>query len=216
MISPERIEVLQAGWVRLLERYGVGPAAAYTPFDTLVAAYSAPQRYYHNLEHLAEMFRVTGRLAAICDDPDAVHLAIWFHDAVHDPRADDNEEQSAGLAARLLGLLNVDRAVIHRVDRLVRSTAHLASSAGPVDRDTAVLLDADLAILGASKERYRRYSAEIRKEYGFVPETDYRVGRTAVLQKFLDRPRIFHTACLFEEGEMRARQNMTAERDELR
>jgi predicted metal-dependent HD superfamily phosphohydrolase len=211
MISPERLESMQKEWVRLLARFGVGAAEAYGPFDRLVAAYSGPERHYHNLEHLGEMFRVAGRLAAHTDDPAALQLAIWFHDAVYDPRAKDNEAKSATLAADVLRPLGVPAATVERVARLVNATAHLASAEPPADRDTAVLLDADLAILGAAEERYRRYAADIRKEYAFVPEADYRTGRAAVLRTFLARPRIFLTQLMFEEGEARARANLVWE-----
>jgi predicted metal-dependent HD superfamily phosphohydrolase len=206
---------MQANWVKLLGNFGIEPAAAYPPFDALVAAYSAPERHYHNLEHLGEMFRVVGRLAAHTDDPLAVQLAIWFHDVVYDPRAKDNEAHSAALAAEMLSPLGIPAATIDRVARLVNATAHLAPAEPTADRDTAVLLDADLAILGAAEERYRRYAADIRKEYAFVPDADYRKGRAAVLRLFLARPRIFVNQLLFEEGEARARANLAAELKEL-
>ena len=76
-------------------------------------------------------------------------------------------------------------------------------------------LDADLAILGASPERYARYAADIRKEYAWVPEPEYRAGRAAVLNRFLALPRIYHAEPLFAEGEERARVNLRAERDLL-
>jgi predicted metal-dependent HD superfamily phosphohydrolase len=179
MVSPERLESMRADWVKLLGRYGVAPADAQAPFDVLAAAYSAPERHYHNLDHLIEMFRVAGRLASIIDDvpaaavartparggtydPAAVELAIWFHDAVYDPRAKDNEARSGELAVDLLGPIGVPRSTLEKVVRLVRATAHLSAADPPADRDTAVLLDADLAVLGASEDRYRRYAAAIR------------------------------------------------------
>jgi predicted metal-dependent HD superfamily phosphohydrolase len=194
----------------MLDRFGVSPADAYPPFDQLVAAYSAPDRHYHNLEHLTEMFRVAGRLAANVDDPVALNLAIWFHDVVYDPRAKDNEERSAERAGDLLGPLGIPATTIDRVQQLVRATAHLTANA-IADSDTAVLLDADLAILGAAEDRYRRYAADIRIEYAFVPEDDYRVGRSAVLKQFLARPRIFRCPLMIEEGETRARENLKSE-----
>ena len=215
MITPERLAALQGEWARLLAGYGVPAAEAYPVFDRLVAAHTAPERHYHNLEHLGEMFRVASRLAAHCDDPAAVQLAIWFHDAVYDPRSKYNEVKSSELAATLLAPLGVPAATIDRVVSLVKATAHLASADPPPDRDAAVLLDADLAILGAAEERYRRYAADIRKEYAFVADEDYRKGRAAVLKVFLDRPRIFHTRVMFEEGEERARANLAAELKEL-
>jgi predicted metal-dependent HD superfamily phosphohydrolase len=215
MISPERLDALQTDWVRLLERYRIPAAEAYPPFDLLVAAYSAPERHYHNLEHLGEMFRIVGRLAAEADDPVALRLAVWFHDAVYDPRADDNEVRSGELAVDLLGPLGVPAVVIERVVRLVRATAHLSNPDPPGDRDTVLLVDADLAILGAGEDRYRRYAADIRKEYGFLPDREYRAGRAAVLRRFLTRPQIFRHPVLAAEGEERARANLTAELREL-
>ena len=215
MISPERLESMQKEWVRLLAHFGVSAAEAYPPFDMMVAAYGEPHRHYHNLEHLGEMFRVASRLAGQMENPVAVQLAIWFHDAVYDPRAKDNEAKSAALATDTLAALGVPAATVERVARLVNATAHLAAAEPPADRDAAVLLDADLAILGAAEERYRRYADDMRKEYAFVPEADYRKGRAAVLRTFLARPRLFLTRPMFEEGEPRARANLAWELKEL-
>ncbi|MBX9583055.1 MAG: hypothetical protein K2X87_22340 [Gemmataceae bacterium] len=211
MYPPERLDPLQRGWAKLLERYGVAPADAYPAFDVLVAAYSAPDRHYHNLEHVADMLRVVSRLVGLADDPSALQLAVWFHDAVYDPRARDNEDRSAELAADLLGPVGVPRSDLERVGRLVRATAHLAGSEPAGDRETAVLLDADLAILGASPERYQRYAAAIRREYAWVPDADYRAGRARVIEHFLARPRLFRTDLMAAEGEAAARANLRAE-----
>lgn len=209
MISPERLEAMQKSWVQLLERYRVAPADAYPVFDALVAAHSAPERHYHNLEHLSEMFRVAGRLAPQVEDPNALHLAIWFHDAVYDSRGKDNEKRSGELAVDLLGPIGVPASAIDRIVQMIWATAHTGDP--PATRDTAALLDADLAILGASEERYARYTVEVRKEYAWVPDAQYRAGRAAVLQRFLAAPRIYHTQLVYEEGEARARENLARE-----
>jgi predicted metal-dependent HD superfamily phosphohydrolase len=215
MISPERLESMQRGWVRALEAYRVPPAAGYPAFDVLVAAHSAPERHYHNLEHLADMFRVVEKLSAQVEQPAALHLAVWFHDAVYDSRAKDNEPRSGELAVDLLGPIGVPASAIERIVSMIWATAHTADAAPPALRDTRVLLDADLAILGASEERYARYAADVRKEYAWVPEADYRAGRAAVLERFLGLPRIYQTELMFEEGEQRARANLRAEIAEL-
>ncbi|HSQ57443.1 MAG TPA: hypothetical protein VLM40_17100 [Gemmata sp.] len=211
MIAAERVSALEKEWVELLTGFGVAAAPASASFESLRTAYTQPSRHYHNLEHLTEMFEVATLLSAQIDDPAAVALAIWFHDVVYDPRAKDNEARSAELAADLLGPLGVPIATIERVGELVNATAHLASSQPSADSDAAVLIDADLAILGASAERYLRYSMDIRKEYAFVSDDDYRQGRAAVLQMFLSRPRIFRTRHVFEEREETARRNIAAE-----
>jgi predicted metal-dependent HD superfamily phosphohydrolase len=216
MVSPERLGSMRKTWEAALHKYGVAPADADPAFDVLVVGYSAPERHYHNLEHLAEMFAVVGKLAMSVEDPAALHLAIWFHDAVYDSRAKDNEQRSGELAVDLLGPIGVPTSAIERIVRMIWATAHLAGASPPADRDTRVLLDADLAILGAPEGRYARYAADIRREYAWVPDADYRAGRAAVLQKFLDAPRIYNTEIMFEEAERRARANLRAELETLR
>jgi predicted metal-dependent HD superfamily phosphohydrolase len=115
-----------------------------------------------------------------------------------------------------LGPLGLPADLLARIATLVRATAHLTDPAGPLDPDTQALLDADLAILGASEERYRRYAADIRKEYAFVPEAAYREGRAAVLERFLARPRLYYHPLMVAEGEDAARWNLRAELNELR
>ena len=215
MVSPERLESMQKGWVRVLEKYRVAPADAYPVFDVLVAAYTSPDRHYHNLEHLAEVFKVVERLSGGVEDPNALHLAVWFHDAVYDSRAKDNERRSGDLAVDLLGPIGVPSSAIERIVNMIWATAHIADGHPPAGRDTQVLLDADLAILGASEVRYARYAADIRKEYAWVPEADYRKGRASVLERFLAAPRIYHTPIMFEEGEQQARRNLREELAQL-
>src|SRR5262245_38859008 len=127
---------MQKNWAAVLRKYDVAPVDAYRVFDVLVAAYSAPERHYHNLEHLAEMFRVVDRLSASVEDANALHLSIWFHDAVYDSRAKDNEHRSGELAVDLLGPVGVPASTIERVVRMIWATAHTANAEPPTDRDT--------------------------------------------------------------------------------
>jgi predicted metal-dependent HD superfamily phosphohydrolase len=70
------------------------------------------------------------------------------------------------------------------------------------------VIDGDLAILGASEIAYRTYAEQIRQVYAWVPEPDYRKGRSKVLEKFLTRPRIYH---LLGPSEEFARRNISQE-----
>jgi predicted metal-dependent HD superfamily phosphohydrolase len=206
MVSPERVDAMQRSWVNLLAPFGVTPTAAYPPFDRLVEAHAEPHRHYHTLEHVGEVLRVVGRLKG----GPAGQLAAWFHDAVYDSRAKDNETRSAELAVWELSAVGLPDEVTLRVAELVRSTAHFdgGTFTGP---EFDALHDADLAILGASEVRYERYAADVRKEYAWVPDADYRAGRRKVLESFLARERIYRTDVMFAEGEEAARRNMAAE-----
>ena len=141
------------------------------------------------------------------DDPAAL-LAAVLHDVVYEPTRSDNEEASARYAARVLA--HLEAAVVGRTCELVLATkAH--DTCRPGDRSCAALLDADLAILGAPAERYERYAAAIREEYGHVPEEAFRAGRRAVLEGFLARDRLFLTDDVHERLDAAARANLRRE-----
>jgi predicted metal-dependent HD superfamily phosphohydrolase len=195
--------------VRLLAGWCVAPADAYPVFDRLVAAHSEPHRFYHTLEHLAEMFKVAGKLADAAGDLPAVQLALWFHDAVYDPKATDNEDRSAALAIDSLEPLGIPVETRAQVAMMILATTHKAVE--EVDADTAVLLDADLAILSAEERRYARYAADVRREYAWVADAAYRAGRTKVLESFLARSRIYRTERMHAVAEEAARANLRAE-----
>ena len=75
----------------------------------------------------------------------------------------------------------------------------------------AHLLDSDLAVFGASAQRYDRYALSVRAEYGHVAEPDFRSGRAKILRSYLNRPTIYQTQCAQELWEQRARMNLAAE-----
>ena len=179
----------------------------------LLSRYREPHRSYHGLAHIVRVLRAVDDLVAAVevDDADAVRFAAWFHDAVYDPRASGNEAASAHLATKALTQLGqpADRAT--RTGELVEATAgHL-----PTKADEAVLIDADLAVLGADPATYETYARGVRREYAHVDDEAWRAGRAAVLQGFLDRATIYTTAPM-QAFEARARANLAAELAGLR
>ena len=78
----------------------------------------------------------------------------------------------------------------------------------PTGRDAQVLVDLDLAILGASSERFDEYEAQVRAEYASVPDMLFRRGRAAVLASFAERERIYMTPVLHDRLEAAARANL--------
>ncbi len=176
--------------------------------DRLLTAYDAPARGYHDLTHLAEVLAHVDLLADEADDLPAVTLAAWFHDAVYDGGADDEERSAAWAEAALPGA-GVPARTVTEVARLVRLTAD--HRPGPDDRNGQVLSDADLAILAAGPDRYAGYVAGVRAEYAAVPDADFRRGRAAVLRELLAKPELFHTARARETWEDSARANVERE-----
>jgi predicted metal-dependent HD superfamily phosphohydrolase len=200
---------LRSAWLDLLASLGVGPETAGPGFDELAAAYSAPDRAYHNLDHVAAVLAVVDELADLTDDPAAVRLAAWYHDVVYDPRASDNEERSATLAEARLRGWGVAATTAAEVARLIRLTRTHQADAD--DADGHVLLDADLAVLASPPDEYDRYARAIRREYAWVADDAFRAGRAEVLRSFARRPQLYFTARMRERGEEAARANLARE-----
>jgi predicted metal-dependent HD superfamily phosphohydrolase len=177
-------------------------------FNQLVAAYSEQHRHYHTLQHLRDCLSHCEAAASLARRPAEVELALWFHDAVYDPRRADNEERSAEWAWRAILAAGCADAVAQRVQSLVLATRAHEASPGD-DADTQLLLDIDLAILGAAPARFAEYGSQIRAEYAHVPEADFLRGRARVLSGFLARPRIYATGAFHDALEQRARANLT-------
>jgi predicted metal-dependent HD superfamily phosphohydrolase len=190
-------------WHDLLRTWSVDPIQADLKFENVRRAYSGSGRFYHTLDHVLAVLGTVESLASVAKNLNAVKLAAWLHDVIYDSKASDNEDRSAEYAQRLCEKLAIPEG--HRVAALIRKTK--THDAGE-DADAQVLLDADLAILGASESAYDTYAEKIRLEYAWVSEPEYRKGRRQVLEKFLTRPRIYHFLGHLEEP---ARQNLARE-----
>ena len=174
-------------------------------YDLLAERYAEPQRAYHTLTHVAhclDEFEAARHLAA---QPNQIEVALWFHDAVYDPKAKDNERRSADLCRQIVKEAGLPQAFGQAVTELILVTQHHEA---PDDSDARLLMDIDLAILGQSVDIFDRYEANIRKEYHFVPPDRYRSGRSAILRGFLDRSAIFSTAFFHRRYESQARANL--------
>lgn len=205
---------LSPPWQRLMAETGADAITAESVFADLCRRYSEPERAYHTLAHiacvLADLERAASTLTAA--DFNAVRLAAWFHDVVYDPRANDNEEQSAAYARKTLASFGLPTDVIDRVSALILATkTHQAPNS---DAACQCLLDADLAILGAATADYDAYAETIRREYAWVPDAHYREGRRRVLETFLQRSRLYLTPS-FEPLEEQARANLRHEMERL-
>jgi len=175
-------------------------------YNQLVRAYGEPQRHYHTLQHLRECLAHLEAASALARRPAEVELALWFHDAVYDPRRHDNEERSAEWAQASARASGCSDAVGARVAALVRATA--THEGGADDPDLQLLLDIDLAILGAAPARFAEYERQVRAEYAHVPEADWRAGRARRLAAFLARPRLYRTQAFHDALEQRARTHL--------
>lgn len=173
--------------------------------DVLLRCYAEPHRAYHTRQHLAECLALLPRLAGAAQRPAEVALALWFHDAIYDTARHDNEARCADWARCAAWAFGADDGVAQRLQALVLATRHQALPQTPDER---VLVDIDLAILGAAPARFDDYEQQVRREYAAVPEAAFRAGRRRILQQFLDRPALYGTPIGRQLFERRARANL--------
>ncbi|NTX26608.1 hypothetical protein HT746_05550 [Burkholderia pyrrocinia] len=161
-------------------------------------AYSEPQRFYHTLAHLAELF---AHLAPYRAEPrwPIIELAVWAHDFVYATTLPDYANNEARSAQWLVQVTN-ERcteswlhahashvSVAH--DLVLATKSHRLPDTFASDPDLQragwIFLDADLAILAAAPDRLREYDRAIAREWAQdpdAPSTAFRAGRKQALE----------------------------------
>jgi predicted metal-dependent HD superfamily phosphohydrolase len=177
----------------------------------LIARWSEPHRYYHDLGHLSDALAALDLLGPASRSEE---IALWFHDAVHTSSPGHDEQLSAALAAQELPAVGVEAAEVAEIVRLVLVTIDHVPAAG--DAAGARVSDADLAILGAEPERYQASVLALRAEAASKDEATWRASRRAALAAFAATRPLFHTALGNSRWEGPARANLAAEGENYR
>jgi predicted metal-dependent HD superfamily phosphohydrolase len=173
--------------------------------------YAEPHRAYHGQTHIDALLSGLAEAVRHVANRDAIELAIWYHDAIYDPGATDNEARSADLLiAEMHGLACLS--LVSVAERMIRATAghELPPDLSETSRiDTAIFLDLDMAVLGAEPAAYDLYEAGIAAEY--IPVhglNDFRAGRAGFLRGMLGRKRLFQTEHFHHRLDAAARVNL--------
>lgn len=205
---------LEKRFIELCERIAPGTSSegGAFAFHLLSACYAFPRREYHTLKHVQECLVTLDEFRELAAEADDVAFAIFVHDAVYDATRKDNEARSAVLGAMLLDQLGAPAGKAAAVSRLVAATTHTRSG---LAGDESLMVDIDLAILGADPARYDEYAVGIRKEYAHADASAYRVGRCAFLRAMLARERLFTNERVRDRFESQARTNLTIELESL-
>ena len=199
-------------WTALWQRLGAqGDANAV--YDNLIARYSEPHRAYHTLEHIGHCLDEFEQVRHLATNPDAVELALWYHDAIYDTKTKDSEERSAALAVEEARNASLPDSFGQSVANLIMATKHTTA---PTDPDVQLLVDIDLSILGQSEDKFDEYERQVRKEYEWVAEDAFVAGRSSILKSFLDRTTIYSTRFFFNKYEVQARRNIAKSLARLR
>ena len=196
--------ILEQRWTALWKRLGAQGDASKV-YNDLAMRYFEPHRAYHTLEHIGHCLDEFEQVRHLATNPDAVELALWYHDAIYDTKAKDSEERSATLAAEVVRSASLPEKLGQSVANLNTATKHTAA---PTDPDVQLLVDIDLSILGQSEDKFNEYERQVRKEYELVAKDVFSAERSAILKSFLDRPTIYSTQFFRNKYEAQARRNI--------
>ncbi|MDN0076321.1 hypothetical protein QU481_18330 [Crenobacter sp. SG2303] len=171
-------------------------------YADLARHYAEPMRRYHTLDHIRRCLSGLDCARAASHDPDAVELALWFHDVIYIPGAEDNERLSAEWFERCAeGRI----AAAARIAEMILATTH---DVVPADLDARFTADIDLVNLGDDRARFRRDEALLRAERPDQGDVAYDARERAFLGALLARPAIYHTDFFHTRCEARARANL--------
>jgi predicted metal-dependent HD superfamily phosphohydrolase len=172
-------------------------------YAELETRYAAPYRHFHNLAHIRECVRRVDEVAPLLVDPDAVELALWFHDVVYDVGTCTNERRSAEMFLTLSS--GARFRFRYRVCGLIMATRHARSVDG---NDRRFIVDIDLAGFGAPWDEFMRNGACLRAESAALSDEQYHAGQLAFLQRLQRRDRLFATDYFRDRYEAVARENL--------
>lgn len=208
---------LKARYIGLMARFNVPASRAERAFERVIEGYRNPPRFYHTIDHVADVLahldwaaeHVANVTALPADDRqtflDSIELAIWYHDIVYDAAAHDNEAESAKFMVEEAEKLRIDPATVREAAQAILITADHSSAKTLAER---MIADCDLHSLGVSWEQFAHNSAMIRKEYAHVPEAAFFEGRKKFMASLLDKAPLYKTKAFVDRYEQQAEDNI--------
>jgi predicted metal-dependent HD superfamily phosphohydrolase len=150
----------------------------------LRARHQTPDRAYHTWHHIAEAIRFTRAKSYDSEDMYLAIMALFFHDAHMVMGAKDNEEISAQLweayGERIQAQNILGWPLCRSIGDAIRCTK--SHQIAPMDPwFWKVVNDSDMAILASEPKVYHQYAKDIWREFRFVPQPKYIMGRLGFL-----------------------------------
>lgn len=186
-------------------------------FNDIWEAYSSENRYYHNTEHLLEVFNEFEEAANTQGFSQQEIIkgtwALLYHDYYYDVSAQDNERESALKARKELNILGLSKDDTFHIYMIILATKHHYIG---YDNLTCTVLDSDMSILGKSPKRYKQYAKDVYNEYkNFYTKEAYISGRKQFLESLLNKNRIYLTDYFHNKYNKSAIENIKNELESL-
>lgn len=175
-------------------------------FDELNKNYSEEHRVRHTFDHVDDCLREFAFVKQISGVPNELELALWYHHAVHDTKANMNAEKSAAEAEKACSEIGASEKFSKVVSSLVKSSSHAYV---PTSIETKLLTDIDLSYLGRPEQAFNEEEGGIRAEYLHVEDSDFIKMRRSFFMRLLnDKRQIFSIPRFKTKYEEQATKNI--------
>ncbi len=181
-------------------------------YGQLKARYMEPHRRYHTPVHIAHCLNQFDLAREHMDEPDAVEMAIWFHDVIYESKSTDNELKSAELFTELAGS-NVSAEFNSRVRDLIMVTVHRQL---PETGDEKFVVDIDLSSFGLPWDRFLKDSEGVREEFPHLSDREFYPGQKVFMESLISRKNFCFTKFFRDRHEDTARDNISKYFDKLK
>ncbi len=171
----------------------------------LTDAYNEPQRHYHTLAHIRHCLQQLDLCRTQLDNPDAVEISIWFHDAIYQPGKPENEKRSAQLYRELTDSVH-ETEFCQQVDEMIIATTHAGESPGRAD--SLYMVDIDLSSFGLPWDGFIQDGRKLRLECPQLSDEEYYPRQVKFQKSLLARERFYQTEYFYQLYEAQARNNL--------
>ncbi len=177
-------------------------------FALLAGKYGESHRRYHVLDHIDFCLFIFDQFKGLAKNPDALEVAICYHDYFSDIGVPgrQNEERSALKIVELMRFWGCFEHDIYDTMSAVLATAHDHTPQTP---DNRLMVDVDLAGLGAPWPMFLINSQNVREECAEVPEEKFREGNDKFLRRLLERTPLYYTPVIEALFGAQAKANLT-------
>ena len=183
--------------------------ADYLYESNMVPAYTE-NRHYHTLNHIKVLLKAIQDFELTPNERVKLEWAIWFHDYVYDSNSYNNEWQSSKAFKEFGVFFKMKNDKIYEISKLILITKHVDK---PTSRLEKIICDVDLKQLAS--DWHAKNAKNVRKEYEFLSERDWRKGRKEFLESMLAKEHIYNTDEYRGALEDAARYNLQKELDTI-
>lgn len=177
--------------------------------DFIIPYYKETHRFYHNLDHINDMLEVAYTHNIMLSQEQI--FAIAFHDIIYLPWMTNgfNETQSAQMVHQFNRMHgnSISPSSMELIQQIIIDTIdHHATI-----EESKPVLDLDLHGFAIEPNLFNNNTENIRKEYCYVSDEKFRVGRIAFLKGLQTRKYLFSTPYFRYVCEKYAQDNISRE-----